>query len=251
LEISHLHYALLKYPYQVFHDIRRMTYRRFFPAAIDCRVFSNVDIMAFPMHAFLIIGQNSQALEIQIEKLLKKLKVCSLEFNLAKIEDVRGLDSFTNLKVDKPTAIIIKSIENATTQALNAFLKNLEEPQENLFYILTSLSEHALLPTIVSRCQLIRTTDPQAQSPDTAEVIKFLKMPQEEKLAFVDKIRKRDEAISFTEDIIRSCHELLHKTKDEHAFLARILQVSTVALARLKANGNVSLQLTNMVIGLV
>src|SRR5690625_7732943 len=41
-------------------------------------------------------------------------------------------------------------------EAVNAFLKLLEEPSENVMFILTSSRPEQLLPTIVSRCQEIR-----------------------------------------------------------------------------------------------
>jgi len=54
------------------------------------------------------------------------------------------------------TVIIISNIEQMRKQSANAFLKLLEEPSEDLIFILTTDNQEALLPTIISRCQLIR-----------------------------------------------------------------------------------------------
>src|SRR3989304_1020922 len=105
-------------------------------------------MMAFKMHAFLLIGDSKAGLENGIKNLTQKLKAKTLEFPLVKIEDVRNLNSFTNLKVPTPTAIVIRGIDAATLPAQNAFLKNLEEPQANLYYLLTAISEKSVLPTI-------------------------------------------------------------------------------------------------------
>ena len=43
-------------------------------------------------------------------------------------------------------------------EAANAFLKLLEEPSENLMFLLTTSNTEALLPTIISRCQHIQLT---------------------------------------------------------------------------------------------
>ena len=50
---------------------------------------------------------------------------------------------------------IIHDADRITVQAQNAFLKNLEEPPKKTFFILTSGNPHTLLPTVISRCQLI------------------------------------------------------------------------------------------------
>src|SRR3990167_9092947 len=112
------------------------------------------------MHAYLIVSTDDEKREAKVEELTKKLRAKALMFSLAKIEDARALNSFTNLKVDSPTAIIINSVEEATDEAANAFLKNLEEPQEELYFILTAESIHKVLPTIVSRCQIVKVNNP-------------------------------------------------------------------------------------------
>src|SRR3989344_6660979 len=108
------------------------------------------------MHAYLVIGHESQELEREVSNLVKTLGVSSFEFPISKINEVRELTKFLKLSFDKPRVILIRNIETATEEALNAFLKTLEEPQKNVKFLLTSTSEHKLLPTVVSRCQIIR-----------------------------------------------------------------------------------------------
>lgn len=52
--------------------------------------------------------------------------------------------------------IVITGIDTMRKESANAFLKLLEEPSDNVMFILTSSSTDQLLPTIVSRCQHIR-----------------------------------------------------------------------------------------------
>ncbi len=51
---------------------------------------------------------------------------------------------------------IILEAENLTTEASNAFLKTLEEPPGASLLILTSSNLGRILPTVISRCQIVR-----------------------------------------------------------------------------------------------
>jgi len=53
------------------------------------------------------------------------------------------------------TVIIITQIETMRKEVTNAFLKLLEEPPDSVMFILTSDQPDALLPTIISRCQIV------------------------------------------------------------------------------------------------
>lgn len=54
------------------------------------------------------------------------------------------------------TVIIMTGIESMKKEAANSFLKLLEEPAEDLIFLLTADNTEALLPTIISRCQHIQ-----------------------------------------------------------------------------------------------
>ncbi len=51
---------------------------------------------------------------------------------------------------------IIKDAHEMTTAAQNALLKTLEEPSSHGIFLLTATSEGLLLPTILSRCQILK-----------------------------------------------------------------------------------------------
>jgi len=51
---------------------------------------------------------------------------------------------------------ILTFIEEMNAESANAFLKVLEEPPDQTFFLLTTSQLPAILPTIVSRCQLLR-----------------------------------------------------------------------------------------------
>jgi DNA polymerase-3 subunit delta' len=54
------------------------------------------------------------------------------------------------------TVVIITGIDTMRKESANAFLKILEEPSENILFLLTASKTDQLLPTIISRCQHIR-----------------------------------------------------------------------------------------------
>ena len=51
--------------------------------------------------------------------------------------------------------VIIEDVHTMTTEAANSLLKTLEEPPDSNLLILTAESSRELLPTIVSRCQVV------------------------------------------------------------------------------------------------
>lgn len=198
------------------------------------------------MHAFLIIGNTGWA------ELAKKLKAKILEFPLKKIEDVRSLNNLIRLSFDKPTLIVCENVHEATEEALNAFLKSLEEPQENIYFALTAPSTNSLLPTIVSRCQIlkIRNSTPEAVTQfeirNKDQIINFLNLKTNDKLTYADQVKDRGEAIGFMENIINYFHEQVH----EGGIKVGNIEAAIKTLTALRANGNVNLQLTNFVINL-
>lgn len=72
-----------------------------------------------------------------------------------KIDQIRLLKEQSAYAQNGNLIWLIKDVENMTLEAANAFLKTLEEPTKGVHFFLTTTSLHSLLPTIVSRCQLI------------------------------------------------------------------------------------------------
>jgi DNA polymerase III subunit delta' len=74
-----------------------------------------------------------------------------------KIEQVQKLKELTHYGPAEGAykVIIINDADTLTLQAANSFLKTLEEPPENVTFILICNREEGLLPTIASRCQKI------------------------------------------------------------------------------------------------
>lgn len=82
------------------------------------------------------------------------------------IEHVRDLDSFFGMSAHQGgrRVVIIHPAEAMNVNAANALLKNLEEPPQDLLFILVSHKPQQLLPTILSRCLSFALPAPDAAS---------------------------------------------------------------------------------------
>lgn len=74
------------------------------------------------------------------------------------VEQVREMTKFLSLTsfLNSYKIAVIDHAEEMNASAQNALLKTLEEPSPKTILILIAPDEHLLLPTIVSRCQLLR-----------------------------------------------------------------------------------------------
>lgn len=74
------------------------------------------------------------------------------------VEEIRDIIAETGLNPfeARTRVIIIEPAERMNTASANALLKTLEEPPDGSLLVLVSHNPSLLLPTIVSRCQLIR-----------------------------------------------------------------------------------------------
>ena len=195
------------------------------------------------MHAYLISGLDEGKINEKIKYLLHQKNATPIPFVLLKIQDVRDLSKQVSLKLPQMTAYIIKNIDNATPGALNAFLKVLEEPQSNLIFILTVTNVYKVIPTILSRCQLI-TIEKELGSFAPND---FDSKSIGQKFTSIDTIRERSDAIRFINDLIYFYHQQLLTSNNPKHF-AKLLEEAQKTYSALKANGNVQLQLTSFIV---
>jgi DNA polymerase-3 subunit delta' len=74
-----------------------------------------------------------------------------------KIDQIRELQREATLAPmeARRKVFVLRDLERANLPAANALLKTLEEPPSQVVLLLTSARPHALLPTIISRCQVL------------------------------------------------------------------------------------------------
>lgn len=129
----------------------------------------------------LLIGNN---LKLETIKLAQGLEINWLEEYT--INAVRGWQKKLSFK--GPKAGIVLEADKLSVPAQNALLKILEEPPSNTIIILTAYSQFALLPTIVSRCQIIRFQQELEDSELISWRDKLIKNPNQKNLYAVKEI---------------------------------------------------------------
>lgn len=193
------------------------------------------------MHSFVLVGDNKLEFLTLVNKLLDPSWL-RLNYEVKSIEQVREITKFTKLSVAQNTAILVTGLDKASTEAQNSFLKSLEEPQENLKFIINVATEQNLIDTILSRAQVIYLKPKKQEILKTFEDFSSLSVGQ--KLAITTKLKKREEAVEFLKSVIYAEHQKINN---------RNLKILSQALKTLKAldqNGNVGLQLTNFAISI-
>ena len=136
--------------------------------------------IARPSHALLLVGPDgigkgilarhlvAQILELADTQAVDMSHAVSViipdEKQTISIEAVRTLQRFLKLKTagkkQLRRAIIVEHAQAMTTEAQNAFLKLLEEPPADTLVIMTAANQQSLLPTILSRVQMLAIMEP-------------------------------------------------------------------------------------------
>ena len=195
------------------------------------------------MHAYLINGLDVNS---EIEKLIATLDSKRMDFDIQKIADVKDLKQFLKISLPQKTTIVLKNFDTTTEEAQNSLLKQIEEPNNQLSFILTAKNLDNVLPTIRSRCQTIDVTKEvtilSKKLEEQAE--QFLRSGTGGRLKITSTIKDRQEAIEFLEGLLVVGHrELLNQVIN-----TQLLEEAQNALQAIKANGNLQLQLTSFVV---
>ena len=130
------------------------------------------------MESLLIIAKDEQKAENQAllfckEKRIETIDVTIFDNETIGIEQIRNLQKTLFLKPirSKIKACIIKHAHNLTIEAQNALLKILEEPPQDTIIILTAQNHTVFLPTILSRCKLIKLDKPNSGTISQEEIL--------------------------------------------------------------------------------
>lgn len=128
------------------------------------------------------------------------------------IDDIRALQSrLHETHMGQYGCCIIRGIDRMQDAAANAFLKILEEPPQGLVFILTTQSESALLPTILSRARVLRFS-PLSQK----ELLPILDGVNEEDKGFIVRLAQGAPGIAYTlrndPDALRAQKQIYEKT---------------------------------------
>lgn len=117
----------------------------------------------------------------------------------------------------KGRAVVIQEAGNLTTEAQNALLKTLEEPPKEAILILGAKNEADLLPTIISRCQVVILSEREGSQDSSAtlqndrfneEIEKLINSDIQDRFKYIETLEEREE---FLKALIIYFREKLHK----------------------------------------
>lgn len=172
------------------------------------------------------------------------------------VEVVRELISQLSLSVspNETRYVAIAKIDQASLPAQNALLKSLEEPPQQTQLVLTTDEPDRVLPTIRSRCQLIKlsTIDETDQPTEVAELYETITTSNYGYLVEIaQEYKDRSAALAIVNDLLHYVHNLSSgknpnnqnrlSSQKTHQHAKQLLKT----LAYLKANCNPQLALEN------
>lgn len=159
------------------------------------------------------------------------------------VRDVTQMLSFGSYQ-GATRQVILLSLDKASIQAQNALLKLLEEPPTKTQIWLTSSSNTAVLPTIVSRCQeiVIVSKKNETDSTDTAIIDQIESLSYRELSEYAEKHADKETAQKLVENLIKNIHQNLANQPAHHT---AVLQILLQTKLYIDANVNVRLSLEN------
>jgi len=211
--------------------------------------------------SILIVGSTQAGREKKVEEILGlKLKeqYNNPDFQLLSsktsigIEEIRNLQRFLSLKPykEKKKIALLSEAQVLTEEAQNALLKSLEEPPADSILILTAADYDLLLPTIVSRCEIIQlSAKPQISLKEkefTQVEDRFLKLINStlgEKFDLLDEwgiCKDRETTLSWLNEMTLVIRQLMLSSPKKGQYL-NILKSINKTKSYLKANCNLRL----------
>ncbi|MEI6316685.1 MAG: hypothetical protein WCO65_03095 [bacterium] len=187
-------------------------------------------------HAYVIGGHKEDA-KAFVNSFLEKFgvvhdnSITTSEHVIFTIDHVRELRHWQQLVSQNGEKIYIAYISFITNEAQNALLKTLEEPVPHTHIIIAIPKPEMLLPTLLSRVQVII---PEKSERSGSQKIKdFLKLSIADKLEFVKKLTEkgddeyasaevREKAVAFFDDL-------------EHYFAENISEVNSKNIEKVES----------------
>lgn len=147
----------------------------------------------------LLISEDLTQIKSEIEKTLGSHHPDLLYFAFDQklgIEQARQIKNHFFLKPysAKGKALVLEDAGNLTIEAQNALLKTLEEPPEKAMLLLGAKDEAVLLPTVVSRCQIIILDSPKKGADKYSKDIQLLLQSGiQARFEYIEKCKERKE----------------------------------------------------------
>ncbi|MCA9379578.1 hypothetical protein KC675_00175 [Candidatus Dojkabacteria bacterium] len=147
---------------------------------------------------------------------------------------------------------VIQNADLLTVEAQNSILKLLEEPNDNCFIALTLANPSNLLPTVLSRCEIIQDTKVARSSEDS----NFMMLSRTQQFKYIEDLFSEKNAIEQNKNIKTFLFNLLStlqkQLEKDHSNTKLRQNIDLVDQTSIMISGNTSkrLALENMVINM-
>lgn len=188
--------------------------------------------------------------EIKIENAISLEPTSKATITIDQVREVLG--QFAT-KLLTPQFILINPADKLGEEAENAILKSLEEPKENLHFILITEQPSKLLPTILSRAALYiwqenrgKINEINADEKNKTLAKKLLVAKDRELVALAEELTKKKDGVrEYVLDILAVAIEMAYKSyflTGKPAFLAKLPKL-LVCYENISRNGHIKLHL--------
>lgn len=155
------------------------------------------------------------------------------------IELFRDIIRITERHFPERSMLVINNFQSTTPIMQNTFLKTLEEHQEELIFCLVASSTASVLPTIISRCQVVELRQQQSklnQSEIEAMTILLKKLEINPGLIVTNELRytpktKKETLLTFLNQFISYGQLKLANSDNPHWLAARLKRALTAKTA--------------------
>lgn len=209
-------------------------------------------------HAYLLISQDADFLEVAVNSFIKKMKCLPEDVSIIRpaeetgkageipVEQIRNLIHDISLTSHGKIRIaVIYQAEKLNISSASVLLKTLEEPPRNVVIILTALSDN-ILPTIKSRCRTLRFNRQVDEKSITFSYQDFLDNSLASSFSNIENIVKQNQIPILFTDLIAQFEKNLIDDKDSKAVI--ILEALLKAQKNIAKNANPRLTLENLIL---
>jgi len=179
--------------------------------------------------------------EPEIEE--KKGKTREKEISIIQVRETLERLKFFPYELEKKFCIIRRA-QKMNAEASNALLKSLEEPSEKAIFLLIANDIESILPTIVSRCAVLRFPQvnlPKWNEENRGKMLEIFKEEIFERFDYIEKISKnKNELIAILKDwelvMGESLRKLLKTNEDPRKInkLIGLIESTRKAVSRLE-----------------
>ncbi|MFA9288585.1 MAG: hypothetical protein ACEQSA_01765 [Weeksellaceae bacterium] len=198
------------------------------------------------MYPILFISSQPQALESYIAANgysdYHRYDITPIKTTLS-MDQIRDLKKQLSIKPAKKRLIVLHQLDNAGIETQNALLKTFEESTQDNQFIMPVAQLNSILPTIQSRCQVVRSDESTEQVITEADLDQLFKSLREPNYAVMNlpllQLTSIDEAVILLQAITVYLEE---KINNGDLYIAQ-LSKKTLQILALVRNNNLNPQL--------